>query len=172
MAAKLKAHHDARIRYRRTVDAAHGPVVEAIQAINDGDRVGSLQKALQELKANVEVMPADDLIDRLKTAYGQAALVRHSTEIENALTQARRVLRANPTARTAIAEKVQGALAVVAKERIWRIRAAQEVLGSLMAYETAIAETIGIRGRSRLSDRVASEISNCVATPRDIYLNF
>ncbi|MEQ8694257.1 MAG: TRAP transporter large permease subunit [Gammaproteobacteria bacterium] len=172
MAAKLKAHHDARIRYRRTVDAAHAPVVEAIQAINDGDLLESIQMALQELKDNVEVMPADDLTDRLKTAYGQAALVHRSTEIDNALTQTRRILRADPTARTAITEKVQGALAVVAKERVWRTRAAQEVLGGLMAYEVAIAETIGIRGRSRLSDRVALEISNCVATPRDIYLNF
>ena len=172
MAARLKAHHDARNRYRRIVDAANDSVIESIQAIKDGERLEALETVLETLTAALGAMPMDDLNDRLKTAFGQAARIRRSEEIIDSLTKARRTLHADPTARTGVAEKIQGALAVVVRERAWRTRAAQEVLGGLEAYEAAIAETIGIRGRSRLSDRVASEVSPCVAAPRDIYLNF
>lgn len=172
MAAKLKDNHDARVRYRRTVDAAYEPVIEAIQAIRNAERLRGLQKALEALSADIYAMSVDDLTNRLKAAYGQAVLIRRSEEIRGALTQARRALHADPTDRSAIAEKIQGARTIAAKERAWRARAAQEVLGGLTAYEATIAGTIGIRKASRLSDRVASEISNCVASPRDIYLNF
>ncbi|WP_421880445.1 TRAP transporter large permease subunit [Pacificispira sp.] len=172
MAAKLKAHHDARNRYRQTVDAAYNPVAEVIQVIKDRDQLGALEEALRTLSAELNVMSLGGLTDRLKAIYSQAAVIRRSEEVRNALTQARRTLHADQADRAAIADKIQGALVVVAKERAWRVKAAQKILGDLEVFEAAIADTIGIRGRSRLSDRVASEISNCVATPRDINLNF
>jgi len=54
----------------------------------------------------------------------------------------------------------------------WRARAAPELLPKLRAYDGAIADTIGLRGQSRLLDHVAVDVAACSATPRDIFLNF
>lgn len=172
MAAKLKAHRDARLHYRRTVDAAYDPVMEVIRTIKGGEQLQALETKLILLIAEVDEVSADDLDKQLKELYGQAGRMRGADKIEDALTHARRKLHAQPAARVSVARKLQDAIAVIGTERSWRNRAANTDLAELVAYEAAIAETIGIRSRPRLSDRVAAEISPCVATPRDIYLNF
>jgi len=54
----------------------------------------------------------------------------------------------------------------------WRQRAAQDLLAELVAYETAIRDTIGLRSQPRLNSDQATEVASCLSIHRDISLNF
>ncbi len=54
----------------------------------------------------------------------------------------------------------------------WRERALTDLAPALVSYDMAIKESIGLRLQERMSDDLATTVSACMATHKDISLQF
>ena len=57
-------------------------------------------------------------------------------------------------------------------EIVWRERALTDLAPALVSYDMAIKESIGLRLQERMSDDLATTVSACMATHKDISLQF
>ncbi len=112
------------------------------------------------------------LVEHISEVRSALGGIKGVTVIRKELTVAQRVLR-NKVPKPDVARKsIAGALELSRFEIDWRTRASAKLGPQLAAYESAITDTIGLRGQSRLPDHVAVEVAACSAVPRDIFFRF
>ena len=167
-----KAENNARKTYRRTVDAAYKPVASVLTMIADIKALDGIRTDLQAFKGQINSGFVSDTTDKLKTISKAVRRVEGATEIRNAITKVRRMLRRKTLNMVEISAMLAKAAELVEKELAWRSRAKAGILTELSGYEAAIADTIGLRGQSRLPRHVAKNIAACSSSKRDIFLNF
>jgi len=167
-----KTENDARRAYRRTVDDAYEPLNTILAAIGDGKKLAALAGDMRSLEPLLQSGPPSAALERIKSIRAKFHGIVGVDEIAEALGQAQRDLRGPTPEMESARRSLAKAVASLETEVAWRARAAPELLPKLRAYDGAIADTIGLRGQSRLLDHVAVDVAACSATPRDIFLNF
>jgi len=167
-----KAENTARRIYRRTVDDAYEPIKTVLAAISDGTKLAALANDMRSLGPPVQSGPPSAALERIKSVRAKLHGIVGVDAIAEALGRVQRDLR-GPTPDVESARRaLEKVVASFEAEVAWRRRATAELLPMLKAYETSIADTIGLRGQSRLPGPVAVDVAACSATPRDIFLNF
>lgn len=166
------AENEARRNYRRTVDGAYEPLLKVLGVMQDVEKLGALEDDLRALETLVGVKERSLVIERLTSTLRRLRDTKGASVIAAAITSARKELRGNSPEPYAARQSLKKAIALFEAEMKWRRRATRELLPKLSAYNAVIADTIGIRGQSRLPDSVALVVAECLATPRDISLNF
>ena len=167
-----KTENDARRAYRRTVDQAYEPLKTVLAAIGDGKKLEALAGDMRSLEPFLQSSPSSTALERIESVRSKLRGVVGVDGIAAALGDARRDLRGPAADSKSARRQLDKAVALLESEVAWRTRAATELLPKLKAYEASTADTIGLRGQSRLPDRVAVNVAACSATPRDIFLNF
>lgn len=162
----------ARRNYRRTVDDAYAPVKSLLRLIADVDGLSNAAPKIRGLADIVHFEPPQIAVQRIKAAKTILSNVSGTNHIGAALYRATRALKGRVPDRVQAIEVISKAVAELDREIDWRTRAATQLLPDLRTYNQAIANTIGLRGQSRLPDRVAKDVAACVSVPRDIVLNF
>ncbi|MTI00089.1 TRAP transporter large permease subunit [Roseibium sp. RKSG952] len=167
-----RRENQARMSYRRTVDAAYEPLQQVIATLKASDQVEALRPQIEALKQQIQGMEpraASDLIGEMRSTVGS---IEGTSDIRQGLTDARRIMRSRePNIDDAIAD-IDQSLAALDADLAWRSRGAQELLPGLEAYDQAIKRNIGLRQQPRLPDDIALEVAGCLSDHRDISLNF
>jgi tripartite ATP-independent transporter DctM subunit len=166
------AEKRARLTYRRNVDQAYEPIVELRDIIADATDFAAAQEQITAVPAAIAGQSVDEAVETMKAAESVLTALADTSAIRSAFTQARRALTARtPDPEKALDEASEG-VALYRNELLWRTRAAAEMATPLAAYDTAIADTIGLRIQPRLPASHISDMATCLAVHRDISLNF
>lgn len=168
----LKVRNNARREYRRKIDDAYEPLVNTMATINDVKKLRAFEGGLRTLVSLTGSEQVPEVLERIKTVYSSLGSIKQASPIRQSLKNARQALRAEPSELEVAREKIAQAVVYLDSELAWRDRATRELLPKLEVYEANIADTIGIRGQSKLPDHVALEIVGCRSTSHDIYIYF
>ncbi|MFT5930329.1 MAG: tripartite ATP-independent transporter DctM subunit [Oceanospirillaceae bacterium] len=167
-----KAEKQSRNDYRRNVDEAYEGISELRLWISQAPELAQAQADVAALVSSIDQLSADEAMAAIKLqekAMGQFAGV---SGIKSKLSKARRALKGskyNPG-------KAKGyhsqAMALLAAEIQWRQRALIDMAPALASYDMAIKDSIGLRRQERMSVDLATTISACMSSHKDISLQF
>ncbi|MGR3717531.1 MAG: TRAP transporter large permease subunit [Thermohalobaculum sp.] len=170
--ALTRAERKARTTYRRATDDAYQPVVELTAIIAAAGALEGLRDGLMALQADVPGMAIKAAIERIKAEERRVGEVTGARDIKKLLSKARRAIKGkNPDPEKA-AEFLTQAIAAFDADLAWRQRAEAGLAAGLAAYDTAIRDTIGLRGQRKLPTEQALYVAACSAGHRDISLSF
>ena len=167
-----KAEKQSRNQYRRNADEAYEGITEMRLWISQAPELAELEPGVAELAANIDQLDAKDAMSAIKLQERNLGEFAGVSSIKSKLSKARRALKGskyNP-------EKAKGyhseAMALLTAEITWRKRALTDMVPALVSYDLAIKDSIGLRLQERMSDDVATTVSACMASHKDISLQF
>jgi tetratricopeptide (TPR) repeat protein len=168
----VKAEDQARLAYRRAADDAYEEAVSILSTLQASDAFAALEsdlRALREVVTSMAPAEAEGRVNDLAQRFGDVA---GADDVEAALTDARRALRARQPDPEQALEAYEEAVQAFQDQSAWRAAAVDQLQPELLAYVDAITETLGARQQSRLSRGQALYIASCSASHRDLSLNF
>ena len=168
----LKAEKKARTAYRRNVDSAYSPIGEAVTIIGAADALATVRPDIEGLREIVTKLDFEAAAEKVKQVSSKVGAVAGARKVRSSVSKVRRALRGRSPDKEKALKALDKALEVHAKELQWRQAAAKTALPGLVAYESAIRDTIGLRQQAKLPEDKAPEIAGCMAYHRDISLSF
>ena len=170
--ALAKTERFARLRYRRTVDNAYEPILEARKLITGVEAFAAQKDRFERLKDIVASAPPPKARQALRAVERALRTIGGTSSIRSRLTSARRNLRKGRIKRKRATKSFGEALKLYTAELAWRRKAKGAFAARLESYNEAIKNTIGLRLQERLNSEQAAEVSGCLSVHRDISLNF
>ncbi|MEP3672801.1 MAG: TRAP transporter large permease subunit [Hyphomicrobiales bacterium] len=167
-----KAERTARSQYRRAVDQASKPVVEALVVLSSNEAYIGLRAELDKLKADLQSLDNNAAIERIKSSEAIIKAVAGTGDIRKRLSKGRRAMKGKRADRDKGDALIAEAFVEYENGLGWRERAANELLEPLKAYEASVADTIGLRAQKRLPRAQALYVAKCNSGHRDIGLSF
>jgi len=162
----------ARLTYRRDVDSAYEPVINAVRTIGSVSDLAALKDELEGLRGIIDSQPPEKAAEQVETVQSKIGAIPGASAVRSEVYKARRALTQREPDKNAALKELDKALQVYESELAWRRKAAQDVLPGLRSYEQAIRDTIGLRKQERLPKDVVPTIASCTAHHRDISLQF
>ncbi|MEM6938582.1 MAG: TRAP transporter large permease subunit [Pseudomonadota bacterium] len=166
------AEQRARTQYRRQADTAWSGPAEILAVLDSNEGFAALETRLREMRAFIETTPeadAHETVNELARAFGD---LEGAGDVQSALSQARRALRARTPDREKALEEYQEALAEYEAQVVWRADAEAALRAPLTRYMASIKGTIGMRSQDDLTREQGLFLARCNAEHRDISLNF
>jgi len=108
----------------------------------------------------------------VSAVYDALGAVQDTSAMRTPLSKARRALQADSPDLEAARTEIGLAVAAYDADIAWRAPAAAQLLEPLAAYESAIADTIGLRKQARLPSEQVPDIAACLSHHRDVSLRF
>jgi tripartite ATP-independent transporter DctM subunit len=167
-----RAERTARAQYRRAVDDAYRPIIEALRVLEGTAPLEALHADMAALLAEFIKADRETLPQRLAALRTRSADVPDGREIAALLATAERAVTQRPIDMRQGYQALAQAVAASEAQLDWRRRASEAVRPGLVAYDAAIRDTIGIRSQPRLPEEQALFVARCSASHRDISLNF
>ncbi|MCW8915624.1 MAG: TRAP transporter large permease subunit [Magnetovibrio sp.] len=167
-----KAEKNARKTYRRTVDEAYEPIATIRTLIANAQNLAPFADQISKLKANIQTASTADAIEAIRPVETALSPIQGTSAIKSALTEARRLLKKDTTAKPQAIALISEAEKLLASERSWREKALSSLATPLTTYDNAIKGTIGLRLQERLTPDQADVIASCQSIHRDISLDF
>ena len=168
-----QAEEAARRAYERGADGAYEDVREVAEALQGTADLRDLQG---EFTALAERIPSEEpqvLSDALKALGDRVGEIEGTSKVKSAVNQARRAIRKRSGAdREKAIEELAEAKTLFDEQLVWRAQTEGAYTDTLVAYERALAQTIGIRQQERLNREQALFLAGCQSQHRDISLNF
>jgi tetratricopeptide (TPR) repeat protein len=168
----VKAETTARQTYWRTADGAYETAVEIQGALNASDAFNALEDELLSMGdviASTAPEEAEGQVNDLAKTFGD---VPGADDVEDALKDARKALRAKEPDPAKAEEAYAEAVAAFETQKVWRAEAVASLLPALQTYVDEMSETLGARQQQKLSRDQALFIASCTAGHRDLSLNF
>jgi 5-bromo-4-chloroindolyl phosphate hydrolysis protein len=167
-----KAEKQSRNDYRRNVDEAYEGIKELRLWISQAPELAQAQADVAALVSSIDQLSADEAMDAIKRQEKNLSEFAGVSGIKSKLSKARRALKGskyNP-------EKAKGyhsqAMDLLTAEIQWRQRAFMDMAPALSSYNLAIKDSIGLRQQERMSIDLATTISACMSSHKDISLQF
>ncbi len=167
-----KAENSARLNYRRNADEVYEPLNRMLAIVGSVNRLKALEGNLRSLEALIDAEENSIIIARMRSVVLSLRRIEGTSEITKAVRTAQKALKAHTPASDVAKRSLAKAVALFRADVSWRQAAADQLLPELLTYEAAISGTIGLRSKARLPDKVALNVAACIATPRDVSLNF
>ena len=166
------AETKARMTYRRSADGSVEPVVEFLKVLDGNAAFAALEDRLMELEAKLPDGDRAELEEAVKALGSEFNAVAGANKVGSALSKVRRQLRDGKEDREKAAEEWAKAVEEYKAQATWRTAADGDLKAGLLAYRSALSETIGARQEESLSRDQALYLARCGASHRDISLNF
>ena len=167
-----KAEKQSRNDYRRNVDEAYEGIQELRLWISQAAELAQAQADVAALVSSIDQLSADEAMDAIKLQEQNLSELAGVNSIKSKLSKARRALKGskyNP-------ENAKGyhseAMNLLTAEIQWRQRAFMDMAPELSSYNLAIKDSIGLRQQERMSIELATTISACMSSHKDISLQF
>ncbi|WP_150522701.1 TRAP transporter large permease subunit [Roseibium sediminis] len=171
-AAIQKAETNARRSYRRTVDDAYQPVLEAKAILRHADTLAAIESEIEVLREQIQTMEPDAAVEAIADMRGRVGEIEGTSDIRKGLTEARKIMRSRTPDLAAATAEIDNTIAELKADLSWRQKAAKELLPELVAYDQVINRNIGLRQQDRLPEDMALDVASCLSDHRDISLNF
>jgi len=166
-----KADQTRRV-YRQNVDESYEIIKTLRRMLTESDQLEALMPKILPLADIIREQSADEAMDIIKALEAEIDALTETHKIKSRLSKARRALRGNsPDPDKAITE-IMKADELMRESVAWHKRAASELSGDLESYDSAIADTIGMRMQARLSNDQAESVASCLAVHKDLSLHF
>ncbi len=162
----------ARLAYRKAADQGYSDVVTLSETLQATDKLLALEEALPAMRARIETEEPMSLLEPIKALSAEFNDIEGASKIKSAVSKARSSLRKKKPNQEAALESMDKAIALLAEEKEWRVKAQAELGDQLSEYEQSIAGSIGIRQQDRLTRDQALYVAGCNAHHRDLSLNF
>jgi hypothetical protein len=167
-----KAEKQSRTQYRRNVDEAYEGIQELRLWISQVPELAQMKNDVVALALSIDQLDAKSAMAAIKLQEQQLGELAGVSSIKSKLSKTRRALKGSKYD----PEKAKGlhnqAMQMLDAEIVWRERALTDLAPALVSYDMAIKESIGLRLQERMSDDLATTVSACMATHKDISLQF
>jgi tripartite ATP-independent transporter DctM subunit len=167
-----KAEKQSRTQYRRNVDEAYEGIQELRLWISQVPELAQMKNDVAALALSIDQLDAKSAMAAIKLQEQQLGELAGVSSIKSKLSKTRRALKGSKYD----PEKAKGlhnqAMQMLDAEIVWRERALTDLAPALVSYDMAIKESIGLRLQERMSDDLATTVSACMATHKDISLQF
>lgn len=170
--ALLKAEKKALNRYRNNVDSAYEPIPELLKVLDQTEALAATEPQIRALTAIIAEQDGKAAMAQVAAVSKSLGLVAGSSKIKSKLSKARRALKGKRADPAKAQKLVSESLSLLASELDWRRQAASRLTPALLAYESAIKDSIGLRLQKRLSIDQAEFIASCRSSHKDVSLHF
>ena len=168
--SKLKDLSKAQRNYRRAMDDSYSKVDEVIISIGALSELETYTPQLSALLASLDSLNKDDKQAAIKAEESALGKITGGSAVKSLLSKARRAIKKDDDEKAA--GLLSDAAAQIEAELAWRRTAQADILPVLVQYQQDTADTIGLRGQSRLPEFLVPRISACRSEHRDISLKF
>ena len=168
--SKLKDLSKAQRNYRRAMDDSYSKVDEVIISIGALSELETYAPQLSALLASLDSLNKDDKQAAIKAEESALGKITGGSAVKSLLSKARRAIKKDDDEKAA--GLLSDAAAQMEAELAWRRTAQTDILPVLVQYQQDTADTIGLRGQSRLPEFLVPRISACRSEHRDISLKF
>jgi tripartite ATP-independent transporter DctM subunit len=166
-----KAERLARIKYRRSVDAAYKPVGRVMKVLEATPLLDAVRADFAELLSGFRDMEPEAVGAQLKLLEESVSELPGGREIRQMMEKARGLLESGSQIAQVSRAMIDANIALNDELR-WRKRATANLGETFPAYEAAIRDTIGLRGQRKLPTEQALYVAACSSEHRDISLSF
>lgn len=172
MQALQKTENRARMSYRRNVDAAYAPIDEIVSVVAATDRLIAMRGDIEGLKDTLRTGTLDEAERKFIDIEKAVGEIRGARGIRSLLSKGRRAIKGKVPDVEKSLDFVNRALAAHAAELVWRVKAKEQLLPGLVAYEATIRDTIGLRQQPKVPVETVKKIVGCLSKHRDVSLYF
>ena len=167
-----KAEKKSRNDYRRNVDEAYEGIQELRLWITQASKLAQTKADVADLASSIDQLDANGAMAAIKVQEKIMGEFAGVSSIKSKLSKARRALKGSKYD----PEKAKGyhsqAMEMLTAEILWRQRAATDMAPALVSYDMAIKDSIGLRLQERMSVDLATTVSACMASHKDVSLQF
>lgn len=167
-----------RRQYFNSVDSSYESLADIQLIIADYKPLTELQTAITTLDGIIQNKDKETIIKEVKIVEDALGKLKGSSTIKTKLSKARRVIKKAKTDEALIEarDKAMGymrdAHLSFTSETTWRKKASEQLQQDLKKYDALIANNIGLRLQSRLTENQAKQVASCMSYHRDISLAF
>ena len=167
-----KAEKKSRNDYRRNVDEAYEGIQELRLWITQASTLAQTKADVADLASSIDQLYANGAMAAIKLQEKNMGEFAGVSSIKSKLSKARRALKGSKYD----PEKAKGyhsqAMEMLTAEILWRQRAVTDMAPALVSYDMAIKDSIGLRLQERMSVDLATTVSACMASHKDVSLQF
>ncbi|HCH31954.1 MAG TPA: C4-dicarboxylate ABC transporter permease [Oceanospirillaceae bacterium] len=167
-----KAEKQSRRQYRRNVDEAYEGIRELHFWIAQAPELALLEDDVAQLASSIEQLDAKDAMAAIKVQEKMLGEFSGVSSVKSKLSKARRALKGSKYNLEKSKDYHSQAMALLTAEITWRQTALTQLAPALATYDDAIKQSIGLRLQERMSHDVATTVSACMSTHKDISLQF
>ena len=167
-----KAEKQSRSDYRRNVDEAYEGITELRLWISQAPELAQIKVAVANLVVSIEQLDASEAMDAIKLQEKAMGEFAGASTIRSKLSKARRALKGSKYNPSKAKDYHSQAMDLLTAEIVWRQRALIDMAPALNSYDVAIKDSIGLRLQERMSLDLATAVSACMSSHKDISLQF
>ena len=168
--ATLKILTTAQRKYRRGMDDAITGVEEAVATISSGDQFAGFLIDYNELIEYLKKANNDEKQERIKVVSKKLNSISGASKVKSLLNKARKEFKKGNDLKAN--EYLDEAGILIDYEISWREKAVEDILPTLIKFQSETANNIGLRGQDRLPSFLVPQISRCRSVHQDISLYF
>ena len=152
------------------MDDANTGIEEAVATISSGDQFAGFLIEYNELIEYLKKANNDEKQERIKLVSKKLNSISGASKVKSLLNKARKEFKKGNDLRAN--KYLYEAGILIDKEISWREKAVEDILPTLIKFQSETANNIGLRGQDRLPSFLVPRISRCRSVHQDISLYF
>jgi len=162
----------ARMQFRRQSDNAYSNLNDLRLTIESAEDLEALKTKLQGVRDNVSNIGQDQILAEIKTIYSALNRVPDMGEAAKLLSTARKAIDNKSSNINKAMDAVDKTILTIKSELGWRVAAKNGVLEKLSSLESYTRNNLGLREQNRLTAEQVKFVTPCLASHRDLSLQF
>jgi len=162
----------ARMQFRRQSDNAYSNLNDLRLTIESAEDLAALKTKLQGVRDNASNIGQDQTLAEIKTIYSALNRVPDMGEAAKLLSIARKAIDNKSSDINKAMDAVDKAILSIKSELGWRVAAKNGVLEKLSSLEAYTKNNLGLREQNRLTAEQVEFVTPCLASHRDLSLQF
>ena len=152
------------------MDDAITGVEEAVATISSGDQFAGFLIEYNDLIKYLKKANNDEKQERIKLVSKKLNSIPGASKVKSLLNKARKEFKKDNDLKAN--EYLDEAGILIDYEISWREKAVEDILPTLIKFQSETANNIGLRGQDRLPSFLVPRISRCRSVHQDISLYF
>ncbi len=162
----------ARMQFRRQSDNAYSNLNDLRLTIESADDLAALETQLEAVRDNAVNVGQGQMLGEIKTIHSGLNRLPDMGEAAQSLKVARKAIDNKSSDMNTAMQAVDKTLAIINRELGWRVAAKAGVLEKLASLEAYTKNNLGLREQDRLTPEQVDFVTPCLASHRDLSLQF
>ncbi len=176
--ALTKAEDTARLQYRRMADSSYQSIGEVGKALASTDKLLEMRDKLGELRQRIEAGTLDFVAAELGVLAEEADKLPRVDSVSYDIGKAKDAVIGDDSQEPKVPDtelavtQIDTALQVINAEITWHQSLDPDIAAAVVAVETSMRDTLGIRSQTRMTREQALFVASCSSHHEDVSLNF
>ena len=173
-----KAEDTARLQYRRMADSSYQSIGEVGKALASTDKLLEMRDKLGELRQRIEAGTLDFVAAELGVLAEEADKLPRVDSVSYDIGKAKDAVIGDDSQEPKVPDtelavtQIDTALQVINAEITWHQSLDPDITAAVVALETSMRDTLGIRTQTRMTREQALFVASCSSHHEDVSLNF